>query len=284
MFCIHSQYGPCISCNKFCNICNDLLKYCNNCNCESNICSNSHCENHKCPICQSFISPCCDCGKTKPGGKCQNCSRILCVDCSSLHDCQKINCLKCEEKIIQNVSNCIHPFCETCFEATQKTCHFCHPSSEKCDTCLLKGFTKMLFDCCHLGCSNCKKNKSCFDCSIKDSKLIPRDLDYRYCCRCKEKTYEVLNLLCDHFVCKKCSCYNWKLSNYLCIFCFNNGSNKRVCLDCKQDLIIKSEGKFFIKGCCNCKVCWSHLYKFNDDYCQKCSKEDKSSKSFLSLW
>lgn len=274
-FCTHNIFGPCKNCSKKCELCSDLLKFCDICNSNSFICDNSKCRNNNCETCQNFFNPCSLCKNLCLTSKCGHCSKYICFGCSDYHSCSNFQCLKCEKKIMANISVCIHPFCQSCFDGMNKTCHFCHLPLDTCPTCLSPGFKKMIFDCKHLGCSNCFKNKGCFNCTF--NKRLYRTVEYinSQCIKCKVKSNKGFNLLCGHFVCENCSLLDWSCLNFYCLKCiFTKENSTNVCFECKKNLIIKVKGKFFIKVCCQYRICEEHVRKIDKEFCLYCYEED----------
>ena len=260
------EHTVCEACSNPCTLCSEICPNCKKHVIQCSICKKLKCENKQCKFglcnyCEfsnELKNECFKCKEYSICKKCKSCYNSLCIECSASHNCQDFYnpiCLSCGNPT-KNITNCPHYFCQGCFNSQGCLCPICNSIESKCKTCFLIGFKKFKFECNHLGCGSCFKNSfACYICIFeqKVSKVF-KNFDAKMCSECEEKHMRGVYLMCGHFVCKKCSCKDWREVNYWCIGCNISLRTKRNCFLCKSEAHLEIRQEKVIKKCCGYSV------------------------------
>ena len=256
--CGHSLCHDCRTKNK-CAICSNLK--CSNCTNRMASSDYRACKHKLCSDCINRIGKCKLCYIS-----CKCCNKLLKIE--SFHR-DRNYCEGCIQDLMK-----ISPFCELChydrisFELRvqgKRICGQCEnyalslykgvPGSELCQYCGEVSEAR-LFLCLHGCCFRCFKNKSCFDCIAKK-----RAVEYEearngraLCTNCGYSTKKVVNLLCNHSLCKDCFKTSYLHFDYRCKKCIKQQQQVR-CIHCRAFGIWRADKDLLIKSCCFMKVC-----------------------------
>lgn len=202
---------------KNCSDSKGELQELNNPKCNSKICPEFPCKNSSCKRCNLYST-----------------SKIV------------LTCAKCGKSNISNSSSCEHCFCKECFTQMNQTCQICFPRVQKCNSCSRNGFEKILFDCKHLGCTNCFKNVMCFECIFLKRIAKPKPYIKYACNKCDTMSETGFVLMCNHFICMKCRKSDWNFLNYRCQKCLLTDSGNSICFNCKEVFRFYSDQKIIL--------------------------------------